>query len=434
MRKATLRLIPLIALGYCVAFADRVNISYAALQMNRDLHFSATAYGFGAGLFFISYAACEVPSNILLCRFGARRWLARIMVTWGLIAVGMMFVRTPMQFYSMRFLLGMSEAGFFPGVVFYLAQWFPAEIRGRAISRFYISLPISSVLMGAVAGSLLNLNGHLHLAGWQWLFLAEGIPAVVLGIAFLLFIPDGPAQARWLTGDERRWILQSVSEEQDRSVTHEHARPIARALLDPRVWQLGLFEMLMLIGIYGYIFVAPEYLRSVTHLDVARVGYILAAINLLGVPAMLLGASYSDRAIQRKASGTRPRFQDRYIHIIPACLVWSASMAVCGLSRSPGVVIAALAVFSIAFYAMQGPFWTLPTGLFTGVSSAASIAAINSIGIVGGFLGPYWVGFVKDRTGSYQQGLLSLGLPMLVGAGIMFYLRRDARRRAASEV
>src|SRR5277367_5830077 len=192
MRKATWRLIPLIALGYGTAYMDRVNISFASLQMNRDLHFSASIYGLGAGLFFLSYAACEIPSNLLLYRFGARRWFARIMFTWGLLAMGMMFVKTPMQFYVMRFLLGMAEAGFFPGVIFYLGQWFPQHMRARAISRFYIAYPISTVLMGAIAGVLLGLQGKAGLAGWQWLFLIEGLPAIVLSIVLLVYLPSGP--------------------------------------------------------------------------------------------------------------------------------------------------------------------------------------------------------------------------------------------------
>src|ERR1700739_3507611 len=180
LRKASLRLIPLIGIAYGVAYTERVNISFAALQMNRDLHFTASAYGLGAGLFFLSYAACEIPSNLLLVRFGARRWIARIMLTWGLLAAGMMFVKTPVEFYAMRFVLGAAEAGFFPGVVFYLIQWFPASVRARTVSRFYVALPLSSVVMGAIAGALLGLQGRLGLAGWQWLFLAEGLPAVVL--------------------------------------------------------------------------------------------------------------------------------------------------------------------------------------------------------------------------------------------------------------
>src|SRR5450631_887129 len=210
VRKASLRLIPLFALGYGIAYMDRVNISFASLQMNRDLHFSASIYGFGAGLFFLSYAACEIPSNLLLYRFGARRWIARIMFTWGFLAMGMMFVRTPREFYIVRFLLGMAEAGFFPGVIFYLSQWFPANVRARTVSRFYVALPLSSVFMGGLAGGLLNLQGRMGLAGWQWLFVAEGLPAVLLSVVFLAYLPNTPAVAKWLTAEERDWLINRL--------------------------------------------------------------------------------------------------------------------------------------------------------------------------------------------------------------------------------
>ena len=213
LRKASVRLIPLIAIAYGVAYTDRVNISFAALQMNRDLHFSASSYGLGAGLFFLSYAACEIPSNLLLYRFGARRWIARIMFTWGLLAMCMMFVKTPLEFYAVRFLLGMAEAGFFPGVVFYLSQWFPANARARTVSRFYVALPLSSVFMGGLAGALLNLQGRLGLAGWQWLFLAEGLPAVILSVIFLAYLPNTPAEAKWLTAEERDWLSNQLRAE-----------------------------------------------------------------------------------------------------------------------------------------------------------------------------------------------------------------------------
>src|ERR1700733_3717994 len=212
LRKASLRLLPLIGLGYGTAYMDRVNISFAALQMNRDLSFSATVYGFGAGLFFLSYAACEVPSNLLLCRLGARRWLARIMVSWGLVAMAMVFVRTPAQFYIARFILGVAEAGFFPGVIFYLTQWFPPEVRARSITRFYIAWPLSSAVMGALAGALMGLDGRLGLSGWQWLFAVEGLPAVILGVVFFFYLPDGPATARWLTEPERSAVLKRLAD------------------------------------------------------------------------------------------------------------------------------------------------------------------------------------------------------------------------------
>src|ERR1700733_12489251 len=205
-RKAAWRLIPVISVGYGLAYMDRINVSFASLRMNRDLHFSASVYGLGAGLFFIGYALCEVPSNLLLLRFGPRRWLARIMLTWGLLAMAMMLVRTPIEFYALRFLLGMAEAGFFPGVIYYLMLWFPAHMRARAVSRFYVALPLSSVVMGSVAGWLMGLQGKFGLAGWQWLFLIEGLPAACFSVVIFALLPDGPEHAQWLTTEEKAWL------------------------------------------------------------------------------------------------------------------------------------------------------------------------------------------------------------------------------------
>jgi MFS transporter, ACS family, tartrate transporter len=424
MRKATRRLIPLIALGYGAAYMDRVNISFASLQMNRDLHFSATVYGFGAGLFFLSYAACEIPSNLLLYRFGARRWLSRIMVTWGIIAILMLFVRTPWQFYTARFFLGVAEAGFFPGVIFYLTQWFPQELRARAISRFYISLPLSSVVTGLVAGPLLNLDGHLGLRGWQWLFLVEGIPAILLGIVFLLLLPDGPQQAKWLTEDERTWIIHHVRN--DPSLVGEHSHAVGAALIDPRVWQVGIFMLLMLGSSYAYTYVAPDIIQRATHLDTSKVGYIIAALSLLGAAAMLLNAIYSDRVQRRAPESNYPR----YMHVIPWAFLISAGFFACGLSTNPISVVASIGTIIIAYNAMQGPLWSLPGSFFQGRSAAAGIATMNMIGMIGGFLGPYFVGFAKDLTGDYQRALLFMSIPMLIGAAIMFYLRAETHRRA----
>jgi ACS family tartrate transporter-like MFS transporter len=423
MRKATRRLIPLIALGYGAAYMDRVNISFAALQMNRDLHFSATIYGLGAGLFFLSYAACEIPSNLLLYRFGARRWLSRIMVTWGIIAIAMLLVRTPWQFYTARFFLGVAEAGFFPGVIFYLTQWFPQELRARAISRFYISLPLSSVVTGLIAGPLLNLDGHLGLRGWQWLFLVEGIPAILLGIVFLLLLPDGPQQAHWLTEDERTWIIHHVRN--DPSLVGEHSHALGAALLDQRVWQVGIFMMLMLGSSYAYTYVAPDIIQRATHLNTSKVGYIIAALSLLGAAAMLLNAIYSDRVQRRTPESNYPR----YMHVIPWAFLISAGFFACSLSTNPISVVASIGTIIIAYNAMQGPLWSLPGSFFQGRSAAAGIATMNMIGMIGGFLGPYFVGFAKDLTGDYQRGLLFMSLPMLLGAAIMFYLRAETSRR-----
>jgi ACS family tartrate transporter-like MFS transporter len=412
LRKTTWHLIPLIALGYGTAYMDRVNISYAALQMNRDLHLSNTVYGFGAGLFFLSYAACEIPSNLMLYRFGARRWLARIMVTWGLIALGMIFVRTPMQFYIARFLLGMAEAGFFPGIVFYIFQWHPAAMRARAISRFYIAFPISTVVMGSLAGALMSLQGRLSLAGWQWLFLVEALPAIVLGVVFFLLLPDGPADAPWLTEPERSAILAAVAH--DSVAAHPQRQSIGPAFRDARVWLVGVFFLCIQAGNYAYSFSAPAIVQSVTGANIANTGFLLAALGVLGTAAMLLAGIYSDRTGQR------------HTHVLPWCLLMLAGFVACGLSNSPRVALPALALIFCSYNAMQGPLWAIPAAFLSGRSAAAGIAAINTIGILGGFIGPYWMGFARDLTGDYQRGLLTLSLPMLAAAAIMLFLRRQA--------
>jgi MFS transporter, ACS family, tartrate transporter len=411
MRKATWRLIPLIALGYGTAYMDRVNISFAALQMNRDLHFTATTYGLGAGLFFLSYAACEVPSNLLLCRFGARRWLSRIMITWGVLAIAMMFVRTPLQFYVLRFLLGMSEAGFFPGVVFYLMQWFPPEMRARAVSRFYIALPLSSVVMGALAGALLNLNGRLGLAGWQWLFLVEGLPAVLLSVAFWVWVPDGPGDAKWLTGDERAWVLEQIRVD---ACSGGHTHDIWRALRDPRVLQIALVFLFMLGANYGYTFSAPSILQRLTGWNATKVGFLISVMNVLAAAGMVLNALHSDRR------------RERYWHVAVPFLIMAAGYAIGGLSKAVWVAVPAFAAAVIAFTAQLGPLNAIPPMFLKGKTMAAGIAAMNTLGMLGGFLGPYWMGIAKDWTGDYQHGLLTLTLPALAAAGIVLWMRRRA--------
>ena len=285
LHKASFRLLPLVGLGYGIAYMDRVNVSFAALQMNQQLHFSATVFGLGAGLFFLSYAACEVPSNLMLMRFGARRWLARIMVTWGLLSMGMILVRTPVEFYVMRLLLGTAEAGFFPGVIFYLMQWFPADQRARAVSRFYIAAPLSSTVMGALAGWLMHQDGRLHLAGWQWLLLAEGLPAVLMSAVFLLGLPDSPQTARWLTDAERAWILRKLMEESEAHGPRKHG--LADAFSDGRVWLLGGFYFCVLLAWYAYAFSAPALVQQVTGLGTTAVGFIIAGLGVMGAAAML---------------------------------------------------------------------------------------------------------------------------------------------------
>ena len=413
LRKASLRLVPLIALGYGAAYIDRINVSFAALQMNRDLGFSPVVYGTGAGVFFISYALCEIPSNILLVRFGARRWLARIMLTWGLLAIAMMFVRTPWQFYSARFLLGMAEAGFFPGVCFYLTQWFPPEYRARTISRFYIALPLSSTVMGSLAASLLSLNGRLHLAGWQWLFLVEGLPPLILSVVFLKYLPDAPSDAPWLAASEREWL-------QSRLVAAESRHPSSNNLLDDlstaltniRVWLLGLFFLCTLTVLYAWSFSAPSILIQLTGLSVGAVGAILAVLGLFGAAAMLLTAAHSDSTSERS------------FHIIIPCLLMAGGFVIGALTHHPYLAVAAFAVTVVAYPAMQGPVLMLPSTFLSGRSSAIGYAAVVAIGIPGGVIGPIWMGWARQLTGDYQRGLLTLAIPSALAGGIIYVLAK----------
>jgi ACS family tartrate transporter-like MFS transporter len=417
IRKATWRLLPLIGLGYGIAYMDRINISFASLQMNEDLHFSATVYGLGGGLFFLSYALLEVPSNLLLVRFGARRWIARIMLTWGVLAAGMMFVKTPTQFYTMRFLLGAAEAGFFPGVLFYLMQWFPSEHRGRAVSRFYIALPLSSAVMGAIAGSLLKLHGQAGLAGWQWLFLVEGIPAILLSAGILFLLPDTPAAASWLTSSERSWIANRLAADRmalGGSVDHN----LARALLDPRVWQLGLCNVLIMGTNYAFILSAPAVLQGSTHWSATAVGLLMSATGVLGAVSMILTGWHSDRR------------RERHLHtVVPLLLIAGAFLAM-GVSIAPSIVVPAYVVLFAGQMAVQAAFWLIPSDVLHGRSAAVGVAAIGSIGMVGAFIGPYAWGIARDVSGSYQTGLLWLVVPTLAAAAIVLAVRRAARSGA----
>src|ERR1700722_10346100 len=418
-RKASLRILPLIALGYGAAYIDRVNISFASMQMNRDLNFSATISGFGAGLFFLSYAACEVPSNLLLYRFGARRWLARIMVTWGIVAMAMVFVRTPTQFYIGRFALGVAEAGFFPGVIFYVAQWFPIEMRARSISRFYVAWPLSVVVMGGLAGALMGLDGHLGLTGWQWLFAVEGFPAVILGVVFFFVLPDSPANARWLTEAERNAVL---ARQQRPAIQHspKQHETIGPALRDPRVWLLGIFNFCMLGSSYAYSFSAPSIVQTLSGFSITGTGFVIAAMYLVAAAAMFGNGVLSDRS------------RDTFWYVIPGCLMMSAGFLAVALSSTPGIALSGLLVLIVGHMSMQGPFWSIATRFLKGRAAAAGIALMNMIGILGGFFGPYWMGIAKDLTGDYRHGLLTMAVPMLVGTGIMFYLRWQSHQAASA--
>jgi MFS transporter, ACS family, tartrate transporter len=419
LRKATLRLIPVIGIGYGLAYMDRISVSFAALRMNEDLHFSATVYGFGAGLFFIGNAISEVPSNLLLLRFGTKRVLAFIIFFWGLVATAMMLVRTPMVFYALRLLLGMAEAGFYPGVIYYLTLWFPSRMRARAVSRFYIALPLSSVVMGSLAGWLMGLDGILGLSGWQWLFLVEGLPAVLFTAVILVLLPDAPAKASWLTLEEKNWIHRELSKD-DAHAHLGHNAGVLAALLSPKVWMIGMFFFFAGICNYGFGFSAPAIIQNATGWNVSEVGFMVALFGLVGAVAMLINGSHSDRN------------HERMWHCVVPCIVMAVGYLIASYSTQPWIVITSLAASFIAFNALWGPALAVPMEFLAGRAAAAGIAAMNTIAIFSGFAGPYGMGLLKDATGNYQSGLRGLLVCALLAAGVMFFLIRSLAKRPAS--
>ena len=411
--KVTRRLIPFLMLLYVVAWFDRVNVGFAALQMNHDLGFSSSVFGFGAGVFFIGYALFEVPSNLVLARVGARRWIARIMVTWGLVSVAMMFVRGPLSFYALRFVLGVAEAGFLPGVIYYLGQWYPRAERARAISWFMVGIPLSTVLGAPLAGLLLGLNGWHGLAGWQWLYLLEGLPAVLLGFVVLKVLPDTPAEARWLSREEQQWLArQMAAEHTDTSARHGFG--LRQALLHPTVWLLGFVLFACQCGSYGLTLWIPQIVRGLSAQSDLLVGFISALPYIAAAIGMVLLGWSSDR------SG------ERFWHVALPSLFGAAGFAASAFLHSPVLAMLALTVAAVGDLGSRGPFWALPGRFLSGSALAGGIALINTLGSLGGFVGPYAVGLVKDATGSFTGGLLLLALMLVASAVATLWLKRSA--------
>lgn len=395
MRKVSVRLLPFLFGLYVLNFLDRSNVALAALQMNRDLHFSSSAFGFGAGIFFIGYSIFEVPSNVVLHRVGARKWIARIMISWGILASLMMFVRTPTQFYVVRFLLGAAEAGFFPGVVYYLTQWFPTSRRARATSRFFIAIPVSGILGGFFGGFLLTLDGHAGLAGWQWLFLMEGLPSVLIGITVLWYLTDKPADARWLDDRQRAWLSETMRQDHE-TAGHLQAMSLWYALKQPIIWFLTLPYFLMLTAGYGYTFWMPLVVRDTLHTTDSRTALITAAIAAVSMLTMLAAAWSSDR------------MHERFYHAAASGVFIAIGFAGAALLPQPILKIVFLGLVLIGCNMMLAPFWCLPAMVLSGGAAAVGIALINSVGNIGGFVGPYMIGFLKDATGSNTAVFLVL--------------------------
>jgi MFS transporter, ACS family, tartrate transporter len=416
LRKVTWRLIPFLFVLYVIAWLDRVNVGFAGLEMNADLGFSSTVFGFGSGIFFLGYCLFEIPSNIILERVGARIWIARIMVTWGLISAALMFVRTPAVFYLLRFLLGVAEAGFFPGVIYYLSLWFPTAQRARAIAAFMVAVPVTGLIGGPLSGALLGLDGVYGLAGWQWLFFLEGLPAVILGGSVIFYLDDRPETAKWLTPAERDWLTEKLSAERKACVLKPDIRV---ALTDVAVWNLGIIFLLVAAGFYGYSFWAPLVIKSLTGLSNFKVGLVLGAMSAVTIVGMLLNGYDSDRT------------GERAIHIAVPLLVMGVGLIGCALIRQPVLALVALALVPLGHCASYGPFWSMPTQFFTGPAAAAGIALVTMIANIGSFAGPTLIGILKTRTSTYTAAFLLPGGLAVIAA--LLALRIASGKTRSSE-
>jgi MFS transporter, ACS family, tartrate transporter len=410
MRRVSLRLIPFVFVLYIFNFLDRSNVGLAALQMNRDLGFSPAAFSFGAGIFFIGYALFEVPSNLVLVRVGARRWIARIMITWGVLAASLMFVKTPMQFYVLRFLLGVAEAGFFPAILYCLSQWYPSSMRARSSAWFMTAIPLSATVGGPLGGWLLSMNGRNGLAGWQWLFLIEGVPSVVLGFVVLRVLAERPEDAGWLAAEQRAWLCERLRADRETS-SAPHGLPPLRALAHPLIWLVALPELLVTTAGYAYLFWGPTMLRDALHVGPLMIGWMTAGVAALCALGMLLVGASSDR------SGERVQ------HAAACALVVALGCASAGLLQSPAARMTSLAVAEIAVISFLAPFWTLPTILLSGSSAAVGIALVNAIGNIAGFIGPNVVGYLRVHTGGDSGAFFALSGMAFVAAAICYAMR-----------
>ena len=425
LSRVTRRIVPYIVLLYFIAFLDRVNIGFAALQMNEAIGLTPIQFGLGASLFFYGYFAFEVPSNIILHKVGARFWIGRVMITWGLVSGAMAFINGPRSFYVLRVLLGIAEAGFFPGIILYLSYWFPAHRRAAVTAMFMAAAPVAGIVGGPLSAALLQLNGVLGLAGWQWLFLLEALPAVVLGVVTMFYLTDRPEDARWLSAEERTWLAKTMNEEQTRSIGSSGHSPL-RALGNPRVFALALAYFGTSAGLYTVGIWSPQIIKEFGF-SIIQVGFLSALPSLVAAGGMVAWSRHSDRS------------SERYWHAALACL--TAALGMWLAANAAGSIVIALVGLTLTAFgvsAAKPPLWSIPTTFLTGTGAAAGIGLINSLGTLGGAAGPYMIGSAKASSGSFSHGLYFVGGSLVVSAIVILVLRaitpsaaRDPREATA---
>jgi MFS transporter, ACS family, tartrate transporter len=419
LSKARRRLIPFLFVLYLVAYLDRINVGFASLQMNRELGLTESVFGLGAGLFFIGYSIFEVPSNLILERVGARLWIARIMISWGIAAMAMTAVRGAASFFALRFVLGLAEAGFFPGVILYLTFWFPAREQARAVAQFMTATALAGVIAGPISGALLELHGLAGLSGWQWLFILEGLPAVILGATVLLYLPDGPNKAVWLEDDERAALSILLERKRGRG-TQKRSRSFIEAISNSTVWILSLVYFAIVFGLYGVTFWLPQIIQSFGSRSDFGIG-MLSAIPFFGAAvAMVIVGRASDLSGERRW------------HLASSAGVGALGLMLAAMTHSPLLSLGALSIAAAGIWGTFGPFWAMPPEFLTGTAAAGAIALINSIGNLGGFAGPYIVGIVKQATRSFAGGMILLAVSLVTAAMLALTLPTPSRETEAS--
>jgi MFS transporter, ACS family, tartrate transporter len=415
--KVSWRLLPLVALAYCIAYIDRSNISFAALTMNKDLGFSAYIYGWGAGIFFFGYFLFEIPSNLVLEKVGARIWIARIMITWGIISALTAFVTGPWSFLAVRFLLGAAEAGFFPGMILYFTYWFPAQYRGRVISTLFVAQPVANALASIVSAAILEMDGILGIKGWQWIFIIEAIPAVILGLFIFRVMTDKPARADWLAEDEKNW-LQARIEGENREVESAGRLTLMRALGDPRVVALSMIYLMSVTANYGIVFFMPQIIKGIG-LSNMMTGLVSSVPYIIGTIGLIAWGWSSDRNKERRW------------HLIVASTLGAVGLAFAGWSGASYWALLGMSAATVGIYGSRAAFWPMPSIFLTGTAAAGAIALINATGNLGGYFGPFIVGWIKDSTKSFEAGLYFLAACSLMAAVITFFAARAAGDPAA---
>ncbi|SAL60717.1 major facilitator transporter [Caballeronia cordobensis] len=417
-RRITWRLIPFLFVCYVAAYLDRINIGFAQIQMRNDLGFSDAVYGLGAGIFFAGYFLFEVPSNLILERIGARKTLIRIMLLWGLTSAGMMFVNSPAAFYIMRFMLGVFEAGFFPGMIFYLTCWYPAERRGRVMALFLTAVAMAGVLGGPVSGWALNRLDGLHgLQGWQWLFLVEGLPSCLLGVVAYFYLDNNPREARWLSDDEKAVVLHQLERERDPSSMFER-HGFGGALKSGRTYALALIWFTFICGVYAISFWLPALIRGAGVTDAYSIGMLSAIPYGVAVVTMVLVSRHSDRSRERRW------------HTASCALIGAAALSAISAAGSDlRLALVCISIATAAIFTLQPLFWAITTDFLGGTRAAAgTIAFINSLGLLGGFVSPSMLGFVKSMTGSLNSGLYVVSALLVTGALITLRSSRQPIR------